>query len=305
MNLQEHGLKSELPEVFDASMLRSYVNCPSNFYLTYCLGLQPRMMPEHPSLQWGTMWHKVMELWHTNYNSEEVFNFINNNFPPDLDFNDPKARTKERMLDILVKYVKQYGYADQEHWETIRAEQYFEIHCGHDDPCPYGGCDLDWCGRMDRIARNLKTGAIHNWDFKTTAWFKKTTFTEHKNGFQMKGYYWALKHLIQNQEVEGTIVDLLHTTKTKDDLMRHPIRWHESQIEEWVANTRNIIESIKDDYFAWHDDPEGWHKNWHHCEDFGGCMFRDVHYTPDIKDVRLSILSEDFEERRWDPRHIT
>lgn len=309
LNPENYGLTPRLPEVFDSTMLKDFQRCPSLFYHRHVLGLVPRLGVPNPALQWGTLWHKAMEIFHEERDLGKAKAYIEANWPPELDFLDEKLRTLERMSKLLDEYAGRYGRTDLLNWTTLRREQPFTIECGpSDESCPFGGCNLSWAGRIDRIAQHVD-GGMWLWDYKTTAWYRQTTADSLRHGLQFKGYYWAACHLVKGQEIEGIVADLLYTVKTKAELHRFEFdyRHNPSYILEWIATVRALITQIMFFYDEYSHEPEAWAKNWNACEDFGSCIFKDIHYTPPLDtargNTRLNILSEDYVEDRWNPNN--
>lgn len=309
LNPENYGLHPQLPEVFDSTTLSDYQRCPSLFYHRHVLGLTPKLNNPNVALLWGTLWHEAMEIFHEERDIEKAKAHLEaeGKWPAELDFLDEKGRTLERMLKLLDEYAGRYGRTDLLNWTTLRREQPFTIDCrAGDESCPFGGCDLTWSGRMDRIAQNID-GSMWMWDYKTTAWYRQSTADSLKHGLQFKGYYWAACHLVKGQEIEGVVADLLYVVKTKAEMHRFEFdyRRNPAYILEWIENVRGLINQITCFYEDYSHEPEACHKSWRACEDFGSCIFKDIHYTPPLEtsrgNTRLNILSEDYVEHRWSP----
>ena len=60
--LLRFGLTPKAPPVIDASMLSTFMDCPSKFYLRYVLGLRPKRKDptKDGNLDCGTCWHETM-----------------------------------------------------------------------------------------------------------------------------------------------------------------------------------------------------------------------------------------------------
>lgn len=303
--LQDFALRPKLPEVFDSSMLKDYMDCPSKFYLRHVLGLR-RVGPGAAGLTWGSKWHDAMYALfeHQPISSPEARAAALQSMEPwpheVLNDEDRNARTFGRMELSIEDYIEKYGSLDERLYHTVRREQYFNISCDLNDDCPFGGCGLDWCGKVDRLVEKVGREEIYDWDYKTSSYMRSSFFDEQKHGFQMPGYIWAVRHLVQRRVV-GVIVDLVHTLKGTQSFYRQEIPYNDEEILEWVENTRRIVAEIRSRYDFYANDPEAWIKNYNHCSQYSGCQFRSVHYTPPIRDVRLRILGADFTEDRWNP----
>lgn len=298
-SLERHGFKPKLPEVFDASMLSDYVNCPAKFYLRHVLGLELKGFGA-PALDWGSLWHTAMYELHKEWEVGHAIGAVSSQWSPILTEQDPKGRTLDRMVMILQKYYGQYSKLDQHDYHTIRREEYFEIHCDADSKCPFGGCGLSWSGRIDRVVRN-RADRVLVWDYKTTSWMRSSFYDELEHGFQIPGYVWAASHLLQNR-ILGAMIDVLHTLKSQENLYRREFRFHPRMMIEWRDNVKRWIERIHHDFDRYSHDPEAWPQNKHECDRFSGCQFKPVHYTPEFgDDTRLRIMREEYVENRWHP----
>lgn len=306
-DLEEYGLNASPPTAIDSSMLEDYTICPSLFYHRHVLGLKPRGAEDGAGISWGSMWHNAMFLYYKDKDPHEVLRYIEEaEWPGVLGEEDKKNRTQPRMMELFVDYVERFSALDEKEWEDIRREQYFEIHCEEDDDCPFGGCGLRWCGRLDRLRRRAGTEKVYVWDFKTTSWMRSNFFDELKHGFQIPGYVWAAMHIVPTQVV-GAIIDWMHIKKNDHDFGRHEIRLTKTHIMEWLHNTKRLVAEIRrlcDDAL---ERPEAWPKDWNRCHQiyFRTCSFWAIHSTlPATPDVRLRLLSEDYVEDRWDPKDL-
>lgn len=301
-DLERFGFKPKLPEVFDASMLSDYVNCPAKFYLRHILGLRFKKFGA-PALDWGTAWHEAMYALHHEWKIEDAIGAVAKEWAPTLTEQDPKARTLDRMISLITRYYDQYSKLDQHDYLTIRREEYFEIDCPEGSKCPFGGCGLSWCGRIDRIVQN-RDERVLVWDYKTTSWMRASFYAELEHGFQIPGYVWAASHLLQNR-VLGAMIDVLHTLKNDANLARREFRFYSHNLIEWRDNVKMWIECIQKDWLKYSHEPEYWRQNRHECDRFSGCQFKPVHYTPEFGDnTRLRIMREEYIEHRWHPALI-
>lgn len=301
LDARDYGLEPQLPEVFDASMVKDYLWCPSMFYLRHVLGLEPTLKKPEPHFPWGTRWHSVMFTWNSlppetdlERRIDACLDTIRIDWPDELNDLDPKNRTMGRMVDLFAKWVKRFGLRDLKDWVIIRAEQYFEI---EDED------GFRWCGRLDGLKRRLRDAQLFITDYKTTSYKRDTIFSELKYGIQIPGYVWAGQHL-HGQPLAGGILDILYATKTKDDLLRREMKFGQVLLAEWRDNTWRICDEIRANFEKYPYDIEGWVKNRENCYRMWGCKYTDVHEPVAIDDTRLLILSENFTLKRWDPNFI-
>lgn len=299
------GLTPKLPEAFDSSMLRTWVDCPSQFYLRHILGLTLKRTEPNNALLWGTMWHTAHEVWSkTDGNIDLLVSevFAEDKWPPSLDITDKQNRTRERMISLFVAYRQMFDPLFKKFRENLRTEQFFDIDCpSTDTSCPYGGCGLRWIGRWDSIDR--WKNKILVWDYKTTGRMTADYFDAQKTGFQLPGYVWAANHVMPG-EVAGARLDVMYVLKDKEEFLPRTFSYVPQAIAEWRENVKQYIHEIEDAWAVAPYEPEHpiWKKNWNECSRFGQCQFARVHrgYAP-IGDTRLKVLAEDYVVDRWSP----
>jgi len=307
VDLQSYGMEPRLPEVCDASSMNDYLNCPSLYYHRHVLGLAAKG-PEAPHFSWGTRWHDVLFTYYHEYSLNDALEVLIDDWPDTLGDLDPKARTLDRMLKIFPKYVEDIGIPAQKAWEVVRREQYFDVECPADNPdCPYPwkGCDLRWCGRMDKISELLRRKHDYVHDYKTTGYLHRHYFDSHKHGIQIPGYCWGASHLL-GRLVRHARVDLLHCTKTQFKFEYRDFRYGDERIWEWLQNVKQVWAEIRGVFGLYSDQPELWIKNWNECKRLWDCPFVDVHHTVplDDRETRMAVLEQDYIVDRWDPSHV-
>lgn len=301
IDFSRYGLNPRAPEVIDSSMLKDFLDCASMFYLRHVLGLRRkiRSAADVAKFDWGTTWHKVLELYHAAKLAGEAepatraIRWLDENFPaairPDV---DKHGRGKERMLLILVDYLTSVEPLLDNQYETIRTEQFFDVL----DP----ETGVRWAGRIDKISLLRSSGAPVLWDYKTTSAMQDTYFEGHEHGFQLPGYVWA-SNLIFSENVREIRLDVLHTLKASHKFYQRGFRYTPHHLAEWHSNVKRVLEQIH--FLLTHhlEDPDAWTKNWQECTRYGFCPFTPVHFTAPIGDTRLRILSDEYIEDRWDP----
>lgn len=305
--LADYGLHPKLPEVPDSSMLNDFLNCESMFYHAHVLGLRKKgPVPAH--FEWGTRWHNVMYTYYHDYDVSEALDVLVTDWPSCLDDLDPKNRTLDRMVTAFQRYVKERGEPERADWSILRREQYFDVECPeHNESCPFPwkGCGLRYCGRWDRVDTQLRSGNSYIRDYKTTSYLAADFYDKLRVGIQIPGYVWAQSHIIPDHPARRATIDVLHCTKTKLDIpLRREFRYTDEELEEWVWNVKRIWAKILFMYEHFADNPDAWTKDWNECKRLWPCNFLSVHHTPDIRDTRLRILSQDYKEDRWNPADI-
>lgn len=242
-------------------------------------------------MDWGTLWHSVMELWGNTRDIQACLTLIEEEWPASVVAEtDTHGRSPARMQAIFIDYVKQFGASDIQDFEILRGEQFFDVEAE----------DLRWCGRIDRLERRRRNNKLIVRDFKTTSRMGNGWFEQHEFGFQLAGYNWAA-NLLSTERVEEVMLDVLYTLKTEHKFFRRTFRFGPERIAEWLSNVRMWlaeIHSMLDNYL---DRPEMWRKNWNECTRYGMCQFTDVHFLPATGDTRLRVLSNDYVEERWNP----
>lgn len=300
MDLSYYGLIPKRPEVIDSSMLRDFVDCPSMFYLRHVLGLRKKIrdLQRQAPMDWGTLWHSVMECWGRNHDIEMALAVVDDEWPDSVVAEtDSHGRSPERMKMIFLDYVKQFGLSDLQDFVILRHEQFFDVHDV--------GEDLRWCGRIDRVERRTRNNKLLVRDFKTTSRMGTGWFEGHEFGFQLPGYNWAANHL-STERIDEVMLDVLYTLKSEHKFFRRTFRYGPERIAEWVANVRRVLAQINWMLDQHLEEPEKWIKNWNECTRYGMCAFSDVHFIPATGDTRLRVLASDYYEDRWNPlQHST
>lgn len=305
MDLAKYGLNPKRIERFDSSMLSDFMECPSKFYLRHVLGLKPRTDLGNPTLQWGTKWHDLQYAWgHNREMSDEEAMEVLEPWPSGLSLeSDRYCRTQERMVLLWNQYKERFVEQDNKFVEVLRHEQFFDITCEDGDDCPYGGCGIRWCGRIDEIVRNQ--GNIGPWDFKTTGSLNYRTYWDrYQHGVQIPGYTWAVSHLV-GEEVRHAYLDVMHVVKTTEEFVRRRFQYVPEYMADWIQNTKRVIaraEHLLDNYL---DEPDAWEQNRGACPGYSLCQFADAHFTPNFGgSTRWEILAQDYVEDRWKPEEI-
>ena len=298
--LEKYELVPVRPEVIDSSMLRTFMDCPSRFYLRYVLGLV-RTVADHgesAKFDWGTCWHSVLEAYFSNKLSIKAgLVAMEENYPAYITpTTDKKKRSKDRMAEAFFAYSDNWKEQDKE-YDILSNEQFFDVFSEEEN--------LRWAGRMDQIRRRKRNNKIRVWDFKTSSAMGDYYFTSHELGFQFPGYVWAGDLLVPGEEVEEITIDVFYMISASMDFFRRTFRYDKFRKAEWVRNITLILDRMNfmlDNYL---EQPDMWELNWNECTRYGPCMFLGVHNTAPRGDTRLRILSNDYRISRWDPRGET
>lgn len=298
--LERFGLVPKAPPVIDSSMLGTFMDCPSKFYLRYVLGLRPKRKDptKDGALDWGTCWHECMfafmearggtqeervvaglqaiEKWYPTYLTPEV---------------DKVKRSKERMIEQFFAYVEIWLKKEHE-YEILRNEQYFDVL----DPVT----GLRWCGRIDSIRRVVRNGKVRIWDYKTTKAMGPTYFDQFEVSFQFPGYVWSGDQMM-TEDVREITVEVMYTVSKKFEFFERTFRYDEHRLHEWQTNVKRIVDRIRDMLDKHLYNPDMWDKNWGDCTRYGKCRFFGVHALNPRGEGRLYELRDNYEISRWDP----
>ena len=295
--LARYELIPKRPEVIDSSMLRTFMDCPSRFYLRYVLGLV-RTVADHgesAKFDWGTCWHSVLEAYFSNNLSvKDGLIAMEESYPAYITpTTDKRKRSKDRMAEAFFAYCDKWKEQDKE-YDILSNEQFFDVFSEEEN--------LRWAGRMDQIRRRKRNNKIRVWDFKTSSAMGNYYFTSHELGFQFPGYVWAGDLLVPGEDVVEITIDVMYMISAGMDFFRRTFRYDKFRKAEWVRNITNILDRMNfmlDNYL---EQPDMWELNWNECTRYGPCMFLGVHNTAPRGDTRLRILSNDYRISRWDPR---
>lgn len=302
--LLRYGLIPKAPPVIDASMLSTFMDCPSKFYLRYVLGLRPRRKDptKDGNLDWGTCWHETMfafmEAVGGTLEERMVAGLtaIEEYYPayltPEV---DKVKRSKDRMIKQFFAYAEQWLKKEKD-YEILRNEQYFDV---LDEET-----GLRWCGRIDSIRKVIRNSKIRVWDYKTTKQMGPTYFDQFEISFQFPGYVFS-SDLMMTDDVREITIDVMYTTSKLFEVgIERTFRYDEFRMAEWKHNVKiNVdrIHSMLDKYLY---NPEMWEKNWGDCTRYGKCRFFTVHSLNPRGEGRLLELRDNFEVSRWDPSAV-
>ncbi len=275
------------PAALDSSMVQTYVDCPSKFYLEYVLGLKPS--EPNPALSYGTIWHGALEILAKENDLEVALAYIDEN-EHHLPLFDDKNRTAARMQADLLAYAGEYASVDA-------SQKILAIEKGFDLELPSG---IRYCGRIDQVREAGPIG-LFPLDHKSTTFLDHQYYHRMEMGFQFKGYAWALDQLIPGERVERAMVDVYHILKTKTNFERKSFIYGPRVMADWLNSISRITEQIMEGLTKHLHDPDHWFMNFRSCGDYGGCPFQAVHKMEDVGNARNNTLEMFFEVRRWDP----
>lgn len=306
--LARYGIIPRRPEVLDASMTSTFMDCPSKFYLRYVCGLRPRRKdPKRDgNLDWGSCWHEVMFAFMEGAGTlswdqriQDGLMALDKEYPeyltPESDSGRSGAkRSKMRMIEQFFAYVELWKEQEPE-YEILRNEQYFDV--------LKESIGLRWCGRIDSVRRIVRSRKVRVWDYKTTKAMGDTYFDQFEMSFQFPGYVWSVNQMMTEPVYEITI-DVMYTISKSFEFFQRTFRYDEARLAEWERNCKIIndrMNHLLDEHLY---EPEAWEKNWGDCTRYGKCRFFPIHSLNPRGEGRLLSLRDDFTIDRWDPASV-
>ena len=296
---EQFGFTAQLPEEFDHQITGTYGECQRMLYYTHVLGRR-RTIDQSYALLWGTVFHKIAELWKRNHNLDEVIAVIETNIPETIQ--DKYGRDQRRMQEVFLEWVK-YNKFNPLETLTIGGEAAVEaavcVSCC--DPCPLSehGCGITYAGRIDEPVRwNRLIGPL---DYKTTVMNEQDPTGEYKLSHQMTGYVWLISHLIGGRSW-GAIIERILCNKSALEVHRYPVPMQADQLREFAQTEKldqaEIRQKLADHPF----DEIHWRQNRGRCYKPYLCLWREVCMSPRDMNFRYNWLKAHTKEKRWDYR---
>ena len=271
-------------EIVDSTKLKTFVDCPRKYFLSFIVGLQQENKSIH--LIFGVAWHEAMEYIRLNGYSHEAADAAGDILE--------KAYRDEGISEImdtqyapknpgygriaLHDYVEEYSQRDA-NITTLFTEVGGYIPIG-DDRFLYGRIDFIGLDEQDRIfALDYKTGSRYS-----NAWVEQWKLDN-----QMLTYIHSLKSAFSTKEVFGIKVDgvILYKNTQRDigkktRFVRIPVRLNNNLMNSWLYdinyhysmlewNWRQLEECSKDDTYL-----QSFAKNPNSCTKYGLCPFHDI-----------------------------
>ncbi len=235
MKLQKHPSW----DIYDATKIQSYMDCPRQYFYEYVLGWRPEQSSVH--LEFGSAWHLAMEhlLLH-GYGDVAVLeayqlltDYYRQFFPEIMDdTNHPK--TPAMALKALLEYTKEYAH---EQFTPL----YTEI---------AGTVSLDASRalhfRMDSI---LETpDGIKSREHKTGSQLSRQWIDQWALKMQTGVYNHVLYCLFPREKVWGVEINGTIFNKTKIQFQRVPARRSPAAMEAWWWNTIEWYREMERDF---------------------------------------------------------
>lgn len=284
---------------FDYTMMSGFCKCRRYFYLRFVEDLVPKRESIAPLF--GQYFHKVLSVWYQTHDPLLAIKEFDD--WKDVEW-DPN-RTRDRALDIWMRYVKTYP---KEPWKIVSNEIPVEMKIGEDEFYEY-----HLIGRIDLAIQWHNSPYIYGMDHKTTSQLGDSYFNQFKPSLQMAGYTWFLRQ-IYGPDVQGMQINAISTAKTAGTgkvqaFARSIVTFTDEDLDLY---TRSALAKMRDmqrcisEWDTWAP-IEGknsdlrdnvFYPNEDSCTDYGSCQFRQLcleHLDP-------KTIENDFAKSKWDPR---
>lgn len=260
MDLEKESLK-----YLDSSKMKSFLECPRQFYWNYCRHLVP--IKRRPALDFGKAIHEALYTWYSRDKEEDpkdVQEYAIDIFHAHwTDLVDDTLRTHEKGENLLRGYFKEY---DREPFTFITPpETSFKIKF----------FDYYLIGRFDGVID--WSGMVMPLDHKTASRMGKYYFNRYRPDLQMTKYCWVTRIIAENKglnpKVHGAYLNVLYFTKTKIGFERQIITREQWELDQFVQIALQIMDNINS------RDPrimEDWFPNWTSCNKWGACAYKDL-----------------------------
>jgi|TARA_R100000306_G_C4373541_1_gene140993 hypothetical protein len=332
------------PEKYDNFGMSTFKRCAREGHYRIDRDLVPSGKGSS-ALLFGSMMHKALDKMYEEKDMEKGVEAMLAAYHEDP-FEDQK-RSPMRGAEMLAAYWD-YWQDRMEEFETVGIEVYFEFPLwGVDDlvcdtchkafaadflkgdSCGFETCKgtlvyrVVYCGLIDKIERNKKTGEVIGKDHKTTSYLDGSYLESMKLSSQFMGYYfWLANHSPWKDDVGNTfLADFLLTAQSSKyaeqpglPLRRENIHATPEILTEWQVDTQQWVETIqewrtKSGYAYGHEfnaDPNSLPvlppKNPDNCSRYRSlCPFYGLcSHPPIMRDTHINML---YEESEWDPQN--
>lgn len=204
-------------------------------------------------------------------------------------FNGERSKSRLALCRAIVLYLDRYFDHDFYHLFDAAGVKGIEMTFAIE-------IDSNWVltGRMDRVLEDAN--GVQILDQKTAGGpLDRRYFAGYTPNNQVSAYQLAGQIAFPNR-VKALLIDAVSIGGGKVQMARSNIARSPSQLEEWVKNTKTLIDNL---HRLDPTDPTAFPQNPAACGMFGGCPFREVcSASPEVREI---LLAEDFEERPWNP----
>jgi len=291
-------------DIYDASKIQTYMNCPRRYFFRYILGWTPDVEKSH-HLVFGKAWHSAMEYILLNRDKEDEVHLLEGAFNVFLkeyrevfveetdDTREPK--TPEKAFKALAKYISIYG---RDKFEILHTEVAGTV--------PIDERMVHF--RIDAIIRD--EGKIWALEHKTASRMSQTWVDQWSLKVQIGLYTHVLYCIYDPDDVAGVKINGVFLYKSKDpEMIRVPIRKSKPAMYNWLIMVRDWVSSIVRDEslllkgeYSTRQPLEIFRQNTESCMQYGGCPFLDFCMAWDNPIKHASEPPAGFKIEWWDPR---
>lgn len=289
----------------DSTSLGEYKLCPRKYYLGIIQGWQPRQTSVH--LEFGLWLHGARERydhWRAkDIQHDEALTMVlrwvlTQTWDARLQrpwFSDHKYKNRYTLVRTVVWYLDQFGQNDP--LTTVRlangkpaVELSFSFSI--ESYAESTGEAYTLCGHLDRLASlGTETYVV---DIKTTSGSLGPSWISQFTPGNQFSLYSLAGRVVYEQPVAGIIVDGVQVAVGFSRFERALIPRSESQLDEWLADTKFWLRQMEQSAIAEH-----WPQNDKACSLYGGCPFQPICSKPPAS--REQWLQTSFTRRIWDP----
>jgi PD-(D/E)XK nuclease superfamily protein len=284
----------------DNTALNDYQTCPRKYY--FGMVLHRRSNDRSAALNYGTMWHTIMEAHYKGHTRALIHALITGKYANTATEGD--YRTAARALLEYDNYVAQYGDVASE--ERAGAGKTLGVgnDCLVELPVELNltGVRHPYAGKIDRLYE--KNGLYYVEDHKTTSVLNKNYFTQWTLAQQMKGYA-ILGQLLIGKPIAGVRINLHVCRKSDSEFLRDVIPFSQAILDEtqraldlwmWRIETSAINAANGDIEAAYPPNFNACSGKYSMCQYAGVCSLSAR--------VRMKALETDFPVHAWNPLEV-
>lgn len=281
--------------VWDATSITAASTCPRKYYYQILQSWTGNRQSIH--LVFGKIFASAVErFFKTDFNNTDyetalinTIRFVLKSSENETAFENEKSKSRLMLCRAVIYYLDKYFEYDYprlfDAGGEIGIEMTFAIEI-----------EKDWVltGRIDRIIHDQN--GIQILDQKTSGGpLDRKYFANYTPNNQISAYQLA-GQIAFPKRVAALLIDAISIAGGKITFARQNIARSKSQLNEWVKNTKSLIENIHsfdpNDHTSFPQNPSA-------CGMFGGCPFREVcSHNPEVRDI---LLNEDFIKSPWNP----
>ena len=294
---------SRIQVIWDSTSLGLAKTCQRKYYYTMIAGWAPKSTPL--PLTFGILYHEAFQ-WFDQAQAKGMSVETALIFTLRLihaktyNWDSPDSyRNRETLVRAIVWYVEQFR--DDPCTTVILADgnPAVELSFKYQVPDFYPlGEPIFFSGHLDRLVTMQEKLWIL--DKKTTTFALSGFYFDKYSPDNQMSFYTLAGKILYSSQISGAIIDAVQLGVGFNRYQRHIVSRTESQLLEWLDNTKATITNILS--IAESSDshlPHHWAMNDTACDKFGGCAFRET--CSRSPEVRQAFLSADFQQKLWDP----